>query len=69
MLQAFVGGESLLGIPLEASTNKVDEGWVGQLSQFAHDVAESLFFLVVCEDLQRSWNCVVLELGEELLPL
>lgn len=69
MLQAFVWGKSLLGIPLKASTNEIDEGWVGQFSQLAHDVAESFLFLLICEDLKGCWDCVVLELREELLPL
>lgn len=69
VLQAFIRRESLLGIPLKASTNEIYEGRIWQLSQLAHDVAESFFFLIVCEDLKRCRDCVVFELGKELLPL
>ena len=65
MLQAFLGRESLLRVPLEAATDEVHEGRVGQVTQLVHDVAEALLLLLLRENLERRRHCIVLELREE----
>lgn len=69
MLKPVVWSQPFVWIPLKASTNEVYEGWVRELSQLAHDVAESFLLLIVCQHLQRSWDSIVLELCEEPLSL
>lgn len=62
VLQAFVRRETLLRIPLKASANEVDEGWIWHLSQLIHDVAQSFLLLLLGQDLKRRGDGVVLEL-------
>ena len=47
MLESFVGGEALFGIPFEAAANKINKRRIRHLSQLIHDVAESLLLLII----------------------
>lgn len=63
MIQAFFGGEPLLGVPLEAARNEVHKGRVGLLSELGHNVAEAMLLLVLTEDfagLVRRRHCRLL---------
>ena len=69
VLQAFVRRQPLLWVPLETATDEIDERLIGHVSELVHDVAQPLLLLIVREHLEWSRHRVVLELGEQLLPL
>jgi len=69
MLQSFIRGETLLWIPLEASTNKIDEWRIGHLSKLVHDVSQSFLFLIIGQNFERCRHGIIFELGKELLSL
>ena len=69
VLQAFVGGHPFLGIPFEASANEIYKRWVWSLSQFVHNVVEAFLLLLLGQNFEGSWDRVIFELREELLPL
>ena len=64
MLEAFVGREAFLWVPLEASTDEIHKRLVWHLSEFVHDVSEPLLLLIVREHFKWSRHCIILELRE-----
>lgn len=68
VIQTFIWGQSALGVPLQAATDQIHELRVGNFSQFLHDVAQSLVFLVVTDHFERGRHRIVLraELFEEV---
>lgn len=62
VLQAFLGRESLLRVPLKAAADEVDEGRIRQVTQLVHNVAETLLLLLLREHLERRRHRIVLEL-------
>lgn len=62
MLQPLIRRESLLRIPLQAAADEIHEGWIRHFSQFVHNVAEPLLFLIISQHLERRWHCIIFEL-------
>ena len=54
--QALVWSHAFFWVPLQTATYQVDELRVGYLSQFLHDVLESVLLFLVCDDFEGRWN-------------
>ncbi len=69
MSESHLGGQSLGRIPFQTLADKVDKRVVRDISQLDHYVLETFLLLLLGQHLGGSRDCVIFELGEEVLAL
>ena len=66
MIKPFIWSQSLFRVPLEATSDQVNEWRIGIFPQFNHYVPNTLFLLLISQYISHCRYCIIFKLGKQM---